>query len=65
MLLKTALERYEGEVYPTKRPSTARREKPASANLKAVLGSYMQMLRRYVHLRAEHLVRRLDQVGFH
>lgn len=39
-LLKKALERYEAEVCPTKRPSTARREKPASANLKAVLGDY-------------------------
>ena len=40
LLLKKALERYEAEVCPTKRPSTARREKPASANLKAVLGDY-------------------------
>jgi hypothetical protein len=40
MLLKKALDRYETEVCPTKRPSTARREKPASANLKAALGDY-------------------------
>jgi len=40
MLLKKALARYEAEVCPTKRPSTARREKPAGANLKAALGDY-------------------------
>jgi hypothetical protein len=40
MLLKKALARYEAEVCPTKRPSTARREKPASANLIAALGDY-------------------------
>jgi hypothetical protein len=38
MLLKKALARYEAEVCPTKRPSTVRRKKPASANLKAALG---------------------------
>jgi len=37
MLLKKALERYEAEVCPTKRPSTARREKPASAKLTAMM----------------------------
>ncbi|MDA1075480.1 MAG: site-specific integrase [Proteobacteria bacterium] len=40
MLLKSALKRYAAEVIPTKRPSTARREKPASDNLNAVLGHY-------------------------
>ncbi len=40
MLLKKALDRYIAEVSPTKRPSTARREKQSSANLKAVLGDY-------------------------
>ncbi|MDH3643982.1 MAG: tyrosine-type recombinase/integrase, partial [Gammaproteobacteria bacterium] len=39
-LLRKALDRYEAEICPTKRPSTARREKPASANLKAALGDY-------------------------
>lgn len=40
LLLKRALQRYEAEVVPTKRPSTQRREKPAGANLKAKLGDY-------------------------
>jgi len=37
LLLQKALDRYEAEVCATKRASTARREKPASANLKAKL----------------------------
>lgn len=40
MLLKSALKRYAAEVIPTKRLSTARREKPARDNLNAVLGHY-------------------------
>jgi len=39
-LLRHALDRYLAEVSSTKRPSTARREKPATDHLKAVLGNY-------------------------
>ncbi len=39
-LLKDALDRYAAEVVPTKRASTARREKPIIANLKDALGNY-------------------------
>ncbi len=40
LLLKKALDRYETEVCDTKRPSIARREKPANANPKVKLGDY-------------------------
>ena len=39
-LLSVALDRYISEVSSTKRPSTARREKPSAENLKAELGKY-------------------------
>ena len=39
-LLNVALDRYILEVSSTKRPSTARREKPSAENLKAELGKY-------------------------
>ncbi len=40
LLMKKALDRCETEVCHTKRPTTAQREKPASANPKAKLGDY-------------------------
>jgi len=40
MLVRDALDRYLAEVSSTKRPSTARRERPAAAHLKKELGKY-------------------------
>ncbi len=40
MLVRDALDRYLAEVSSTKRPSTARRERPAAATIKKEIGKY-------------------------